>query len=280
MPMAGGSHYDVLMQQSTTWSHVWGYGWQRVRETARAWWRIWHLGAISAVLLLSPSTYGAAGRKLLVRKLYADTIPVLPGFTVLAALLCLVITHIVVVTAASYGLTRYALEMVIRVLVLELIPLTAALFVAMRCSIPNGTSLAMLRDAGYLDQLTAQGRDPLREEVFPRVLSGMYASITLAALSCAVATVTAYLAVYEFNAAGFPVFTRMFGQVFTPPVTVLFALKTFFFSLAIALIPTASGLYEQRPQKAIQPGQELNGLVRMFVVLLLIEIASLMGNYY
>ena len=270
----------AFMQQSMTWSHVMRVGWRRVQTTARAWWRIWHLGAIAAVLLLSPSTYGPAGRRVLVHKLYADTMPVLPGFTVLAALLCLVITHIVVITASSYGLTRYALEMVIRVLVLELIPLTAALFVAMRCSIPNGTSLALLRDTGYLAQLVEQGRDPMREEIFPRVLSGMYASITLAALSCAVATVTAYLAVYEFNTAGLPVFTRMFGQVFTPPVTVLFTLKTFFFSLAIALIPTASGLYEQRPHTAMQPGQELNGLVRMFVVLLLIEIASLMGNYY
>jgi phospholipid/cholesterol/gamma-HCH transport system permease protein len=232
------------------------------------------------VLLLSPSSYGRTGRQLLLRQVYADTVPILLGFTVLAALICLVITRIVVVTAASYGLSRYALEMVIRVLVLELIPLTAALFVAMRCSIPNGTALALLRENGHLQALQRAGRDPLREEVLPRVLSSIYASLTLAALSCAVATVTAYLAVYGFNTAGLPIFTRLFGQVFTPPVTVLFVLKTFFFSLAIALIPMASGLYEQTAQRAGQPGQELSGLARMFAVLLVIEMASLMGNYY
>ena len=82
------------------------------------------------------------------------------GFTVLAALISLVLTRIVVVTAISYGLSRYALEMVIRVLVLELIPLTAALFVAMRCTIPNGTQLALLRQSGHLARLSHAGLTP------------------------------------------------------------------------------------------------------------------------
>ena len=50
-------------------------------------------------------------------------------FTVFSSLLGLVLIRIVVVTALSYGLSQYAVEMVVRVLVLELIPLGAALFV-------------------------------------------------------------------------------------------------------------------------------------------------------
>src|SRR3989344_3693449 len=113
--------------------------WNTARRWAVAWWRILYLGAVVLVLVLSPSSYGKGTRRALARHLYLDTAPVLLGFTVLAALISLVLTRIVVVTALSYGLSRYALEMVIRVLVLELIPLTAALFVAMRCTIPNGS---------------------------------------------------------------------------------------------------------------------------------------------
>ncbi len=83
--------------------------------------------------MLSPSSYGKATR----RAWHATCTWTPPrccwASRVLAALISLVLTRIVVVTAISYGLSRYALEMVIRVLVLELIPLTAALFVAMRC---------------------------------------------------------------------------------------------------------------------------------------------------
>src|SRR6218665_604393 len=89
--------------------------------------------------------WARGGRQALAARLYLDTGWVMPGFPVLAALISLVLTRIVVVTALSYGLSRYALEMLIRVLVLELIPLTAALFVAMRCTIGHGAQLAQLR---------------------------------------------------------------------------------------------------------------------------------------
>lgn len=255
--------------------------WAPARRWAVAWWRIVYLGAVVMVLVLSPSSYGRGTRWRLARHMYRDTAPILLGFTVLAALLSLVITRIVVVTALSYGLSRYALEMVIRVLVLELIPLTAALFVAMRATIPNGTRLALMRQSGRLDALRRHGADPVRMELLPRVVAGVYASITLAALSCVVALVMAYLGVYGLNAAGLPAYTRMFGQVFAPQITLVFVLKTVFFSLAVALIPMASGLYEGGDARA--PGSadsELGGLARMFAVLLLIEVVSLMGNYY
>ncbi|KLR57076.1 ABC transporter permease [Diaphorobacter sp. J5-51] len=255
--------------------------WAQARRWAVAWWRIIYLGAVVMVLMLSPSSYGRATRWRLARHMYQDTAPILLGFTVLAALISLVITRIVVVTALSYGLSRYALEMVIRVLVLELIPLTAALFVAMRATIPNGTQLALMRQSGHLQALRQRGADPVRMELLPRVVAGVYASITLAALSCVVALVMAYLGVYGLNTAGLPVYTRMFGQVFAPQITLVFVLKTVFFSLAVALIPMASGLYESGDaRQAQQPDSELGGLARMFAVLLLIEVISLMGNYY
>ncbi|WP_461468246.1 MlaE family ABC transporter permease [Melaminivora sp.] len=251
------------------------------RRWALAWGRILHLGAVVLVLMCSPSSYSRGTRWRLAQHMYADTAPILLGFTLLAALLSLVITRIVVVTADSYGLTRYAMEMVIRVLVLELIPLIAALFVAMRATIPNGTQLALMRQSGHLAALRARGADPIRMELLPRVVAGMYASITLAALSCVVALALAYLGVYGFSLAGLPGYTRMFGHVFTPQVTLVFVLRTLFFSMAIALIPMAAGLHEtDSPQRAQQADAGIGGLARMFAVLLLIEVCSLMSNYY
>lgn len=248
---------------------IWGW--------ARAWWRTLYLGAVVLVLVLSPSSYSRLGRRLLAQRIYSETTPILLGFTVLAALLSLVITRIVVVTALSYGLSRYALEMVIRVLVLELIPLTSSMFVAMRCAIPNGTQLAELRHSGRLAALQRAGADPVRMELLPRVVAAAFASVTLAALSCAVALGMSYLSVFGFNAAGLESFTRMFGHVFSPEVTLVFALKTVLFSLAIAVIPMTAGMYELG---ASERRSELGGLARMFAVLLLIEVLSLVGNYY
>ena len=120
----------------------------------------------------------------------------LAWFTVLTTLISLVVIRIVMVTAVSYGLTQFALEMVVRVLVLELIPLTAALFAALRCTIPNAAEVVALRTQGRWDASAQGDAEPMRREVLPRVVAGLFSALLLAAVSCVVTLVVAYLAVY------------------------------------------------------------------------------------
>ncbi len=209
------------------------------------WWRIIHFGALIFVLALSPSSYARSGRSALARHIYEDTAPILLWFVVLSSLISLVIIRIVVVTAVSYGLSQYALEMVVRVLVLELIPLTAAVFAALRCALPNAAEIIELRRRGEFDALAQQGIDPLQREVLPRVVSGMFSTLMLAGLSGVVTAVLAYVSVYGFTTGAFQGYTRTFGHVFNPAVSIIFALKCFFFGLAVALIPIASVLYDR-----------------------------------
>lgn len=255
----------------------------RAKSSARGWlhagWRLLHLGAMILLLTVSPSSYSPVNRRILARHVYVNTAPILLGFTLLCALISSVLTRIVITTALSYGLSQYALQVVIRVLVLELIPLTAALFVALRCTIPDGAELAELQARGDLEALRESGIDPLRREVLPRVAAGLFSTITLAALSCVVALVVAYVSVYGFRLAGLPVYTRLFGQVFAPDVSLIFVLKTLLFSLAVSLIPMASALYGMG-ESSTRTSAEMRGLVRMFAVILMIEVASLVGNYY
>jgi len=243
------------------------------------WWRIIHFGALILVLALSPSSYAGSNRSALARHVYQDTAPILFWFIVLSSLISLVIIRIVVVTAVSYGLSQYALEMVVRVLVLELIPLTAAVFAALRCALPNAAEIAEMRTRGEFDALAQQGADPLQREVLPRVASAMFATLMIAGVSCVVTAVLAYVSVYGFTTGAFAGYTRTFGHVFNPAVSMIFALKVFFFGLAVALIPIASVLYD-RSRARLRTSLELQSLVRIFVVILLIEVASLVGNYY
>ena len=243
------------------------------------WWQVVYFGAQICVLALSPASYAGPHRAVLARQMVLNTAPVLLWFTLLCAIVTLVITRIVVVTALSYGLSQYALQVVIRVLVLELIPLTAALFVALRSTVASSAELSAMRHSGQLDALQQSGIDPVRREVLPRVVAGIFATITLAALSCVVALVLAYVAVYGFTLSALPAYTRLFGQVFNPAVTLIFVLKTLFFGLAVSLIPMASALYDGAAHEG-RHSSELRALARMFVVILLIEVASLVGNYY
>jgi phospholipid/cholesterol/gamma-HCH transport system permease protein len=152
-------------------------------------------------------------------------------------------------------------------------------FVALRVSLPDGRELADLRQRGELDALRRQGVDPLRREVLPRMLAAGFAVMLLAAVAGVVTLLLAYLSVHGFALGGLERYTRTVGQVFTPSVTVIFTAKTFLLALAVSLIPVASALYDL-PRGRARTSAELQALVRLFLVMLLIEVASLVGNYY
>jgi phospholipid/cholesterol/gamma-HCH transport system permease protein len=249
-----------------------------------SWWRLLQFAGLIGALALTPSSYRRDNRPALARHLVLATTPNLLWFAVLSALISLVLIRIVVVTALSYGLSRYALEMVVRVLVLELIPLTAAGFVALRSTLPDGLAFAQLRAQGAFEPMRRDGLDLLRREFFPRALAGVFAVWMLAAVSCVLALILAYLTLYGFTPWALPGYTRVVGHIFNPAVTLILVLKILFFSIAVALIPLAGAYHASadsaraRRRPGATPG--LSEMVRLFAVILFIEIASLMGNYY
>lgn len=241
-------------------------------------WRIVHLGALVLAIGLSPSSYRAPWRRPLAVQVVRAALPLLPWFTLLASILSLVIIRIVLVTALSYGLSQYALEMVVRVLVLELIPLSAAFAVAVRVTVPMAGELALARLDDRLDRWRDQGVDPLRAEIAPRALAGIFCVLLLAAVSSLVALVLAYLMAYGFTPYAFERYTRLVGHVFNPVVSLLFVIKTGALALAVSVVPIGSALHGREAGAGLA-GLELQGLVRMFMVVLAIEVAGLAGNY-
>ena len=244
------------------------------------WWQVLHLGAVLMVLALSPALWRqSAHRRALAMQLTLSSGSIVLGYSVVSALLSLVVIRIVVVTSLSYGLSQYALEMVVRVLVLELIPLTAALFAALRSAIPNGAEVLRMRRRGDFDALDATGIDPLSREVLPRVLAAMFSVAMLAAVSGVITLLLAYVSVHGLTLGGFERYTRTVGRVFSPAVSLIFVLKVLLSSAAVALIPMAAALHGT-PGGRSNTSAALQGLVRMLLVLLVIEAASLVGNYY
>ncbi len=247
-------------------------------------WRTISFASVIGSFALTGSSYRGENRHAIARQLVVGSTQNLLWFSVLCALISTILIRIVFVTALSYGLSRYALEMVVRVLVLELIPLTAAVFVALRCTLPDGVELSELRANGELDRLRQNGVDPIQREALPRVLAGFFLVPLLVAVSCITALVIAYLSIYGFSPWGFEGYTRIVGQVFNPAITVILLLKTLLLSLAVSVIPMASALEADLGGSTVQgrskAARELASMVRLFTVALMIEFLSLVGNYY
>jgi phospholipid/cholesterol/gamma-HCH transport system permease protein len=249
------------------------------------WWEIVFFGAQALVMSLSPSSYRAETARVVARHIYQSIGQILPWYTVLTALISLVMTRIVVVTALSYGLSQYALEMVVRVLVLELLPISAALFVALRYMAPVSADIAALQRASKLAPWR-NDQAVLRDELMPRVLAGVVSVLTLTAVSAVVALLIAYLVVYGLSPWGFEAYTRMVGRVFSPAVALGFAVKSLLFSLAVGVIPVAAALINE-PLAKTTPNIGLtlanlgeSGLVRLFLAIFMVEAATLMIKYF
>ena len=247
-------------------------------QWAGSWRRVFVFGALALVMVLSTSTWDRTNRHTIARQIHVTTWEILPWFTLLSSLICMVLVHIVVVTALSYGLSQFALEMVVRVLVLEVIPRVAALYVTLRCALSVNPAVAGLhipRDLGYLG---GADTDRIRDELVPRVIAYGFSVLTMVVVSGVVALLLAYLGVYGFSRWGLDHFARTVGQVFDVAVTFGFGLKVLFFSLAVAVIPIAASLDEPDRDNddptPIQPGT-----LRLFLALILIEGLSLSVRY-
>ena len=275
---AQGDGYHVAMRQTTSLP----VGPHRLGAVFLAWlasWRrVFFFGALALVMVFSRVTYDRANRAAIARQIHLTTWQILPWFTLLSALISLVLIRIVVVTAQNYGLSQYALEMVVRVLVLELIPLVAALFATLRCALavnPPVTGIYIPRD---LNGLQGDDTERIRDELVPRVIAYAFSVLTMAVVSSLVALVLAYLGVYGLSPWGLGGYTRTVGQVFDVAVTLGFLLKTLFFSMAVAVIPIAASL--DAPSQNLDMATSVQpGTVRLFLALVLIEGLSLTVKY-
>ena len=245
---------------------------------ARSWWRLLRFAGTVLAAALSPSVYNSATRTVAARQIYFTAWQILPGFTLFAALLGFIIIRIVVSTASEFGLSQHALELIVRVLVLEVIPVLAALFVALRSGSAINTQAALMNVLGEIEALERAGVDPMRCEFVPRVVAAVLSVASLTAVSCAAALALAYLGVYGFYPWGFQEYTRIVGQVFDPQVGFGLALKCLLFGLAVAIIPIAEGLSAPRGLH-FAPIAVLRGMMRLFFALALIEVTSLTATY-
>jgi phospholipid/cholesterol/gamma-HCH transport system permease protein len=131
---------------------------------------------------------------------------------------------------------------------------------------------------GDLETLQRAGADPMRHELVPRVIGSAVSVLALTVIGGSIALVLAYVAMYGFTAGGAESFTNVAGQVFSLVITLGLGLKALFFGLAVAVIPITSSLDAPRDMR-FAPIAVLNGMVRLFLSLALIQAASLAVKY-
>jgi phospholipid/cholesterol/gamma-HCH transport system permease protein len=249
---------------------------QAFSERLNGWVTVFRFALTALVGVMSPSMYNKATRLIVQKQIYFTGWQILPGFALFAALFSFLIIEIVGTTAAKYGLYEYALELIVRILVLEILPLMTVLFIALRTGAAINTEVALMKIQNELDALQRMGIDPLRLELLPRVIGGTISVLALTAVNIVIALWLTHLLMIEFHPLSLTPsdYTRMIGRVLDIPALVVLWLKTLAFGFAVTVIPIAEGL--STPQKLFYaPIAVLRGMVRLFFSLMLIEAAAL-----
>lgn len=245
-----------------------------------AWGRVFSFTGVALLGALSPSTYNKATRLVVQKQIYFTAWQILPGFALFSAAFSVLIIEIVGRNANAYGLYAYALELIVRVLVLEILPLMTALFVALRTGAAINTEVALMQIQNELGALERIGIDPFRLELLPRVVGGTISVLALTAVNIVVALVLARIMIIDLNPWSLPPgeFARVIGKVLEVPAIGVLWLKTFAFGLAVTVIPISEGL--NTPKKLFHaPIAVLRGMVRLFFALMVIEFLALLALY-
>jgi len=245
----------------------------------RSWRRLARFAGYATVAALSPSAYDRASREIAARQIYRTAWKVLPGYLAFSAVLSLVLIEVVNNAARTYGLTDYALELVLRVLILELIPFLTAIFVALRSGSEIGAEIALMRVSGELEDQEGIAASPLYHELVPRIVAAALSVFALTTLASALTLYIAYASFYGTSVSGFYAFTRVVGHIFDMQILVGFLLRFLLFGLAVALIPLATGLEAKQGDAHSVPFTVVAGLVKLFFVICVIEILSLVVKY-
>lgn len=247
--------------------------------------------AASAALTFNPLTYRERSvRQSALQEIGARCLPILPGFLLVSSFISLVIVQIVTATALSYGLSQFAVEVLVRSLILELIPLYVSLFVLIRIALPMAYALSASTGGAAplqaalpfvqvpLSQGSHHQAGPLRipldmdseqllGRLVPHAVSCLFAIVLLTLLASLIALTISYLTVFGFSPWGLPEFTASIGRIFDPALAIVFMGKAFFFGLTIVFLPLSSPVARQ-------------DLALLFGILLLIEAVSLVALYY
>ena len=251
-----------------------------VERRLLAWVQVFAFARVAIGAVFSRSTYNSATREVLARQIYFTAWQIIGGYAAFVAVFSIVVNHILANAARDFGIYEYALEFTIRAVVLEVVPLMTALFVALRTGAAITTEVVFMRIRNELGSMEAAGIDPVTLELVPRVIGGTVSVLALTSIGIIVSLLCAHFVVSGYQPWNAPPadIRLVLAKVLDIPGMALLWVKTILFGLAVTLIPIAEAMHA--PRKVFYaPIAVLHGMVRLFFAVMLIETVALILRY-
>lgn len=235
--------------------------------------------AVRVVLrLFNLRSYNSASRTVLISQLYFTSIQVLPLFLFVAVIFGSMVNGIVFQVLKDLGLTDYLGPLLMGFVVTEIAPFVTVLLIALRSSSAINTEVSVMKVNGELHTLDIFNIDLIDYLFVPRILTGMLSVVLLSNLFSLVVIAVGFLVSNVVFSTSFDAYVDILLTSADIMDMTILLFKCATFGFFITLIPIHQGLTASQELTSI-PIAVLNGMVKVFMAIVVIEVLSLVIRF-
>ena len=231
--------------------------------------------ALCAIHMVNPRSYNPAMRMVLIKQIYFTAVGILPIFMMMAILFGSIIIGVVIVLATSYNLESNIGSIIITFVVDEFSPFFTALLISLRSGTAINTEIAVMNVNNELNTLKEYKIDLIDYLFLPRIISGIISVTALSTLFAIIMLSSGYIfTLFYMDMDLYSYKNLLLASIELKDIVVLLS-KGIAFGFVTMLIPIYSGLKTGNSYTAI-PISVLNGMMKLFIAIFLIEVLSLL----
>jgi phospholipid/cholesterol/gamma-HCH transport system permease protein len=227
------------------------------------------------IKMFDKKTYNSATRVVLVNQIYFTAVQTLPLFLVGSILFGSLLIGVVFKIIMDLGLADYLGKILVGLLVMELAPLITALLIALRSGSAINAEIAVMKVNREMRTLEVFNIDVINYLFIPRIVNGVVSVALLSSLFSIVVVSSGLLFSNIFFGMSFAVYTGILLDSANSGDLILSTIKAAAFGFFITMIPIRSG-FAATDELTSVPITVLQGMVKVFIAILIIEVLSLL----
>ena len=230
---------------------------------------------ICLIHMVQPRSYNPAMRMVLTKQIYFTAVTIIPLFIMMAFLFGSIIIGAVIALATEYFLQDQIGSIIITFVINEFAPFFTALLISLRSGTAINTEIAVMKVNRELNTLQEYKIDLIDYLFLPRIISGIISVTSLSILFALIMLSSGYIFTLFYMNMDFHTYKYLLISAIEVQNIITLLLKSIAFGFVTMMIPIYSGLKTAKSYTAI-PISVLNGMVKLFIAIFIIEVLSLL----
>ncbi len=230
---------------------------------------------LCTISMFRPSSYNPAMIMVLIKQIYFTAVGILPLFITMSVIFGTIIIGVVISLSTQYGLQDSIGSIIIAFVVDEFAPFFTALLISLRSSTAVNTEIATMKVNHELEMLRSYKIDLISYLFIPRIISGIVSVTSLSILFAIIMLASGYIFAFFYMGMDLHSYKLLLLNAIEVKDMAVLLGKGVAFGFVTMMIPIYSGLNAFDSYTAI-PISVLNGMVKLFIAIFIIEVASLL----